>query len=165
VRWQYLLRLHESHKLAAAAAAFSARWSPGEVQLVVLSYQEQRDAEDAAFAAATRQVLQVLDKRGERGIPRPTLISNRELLQGQQLYRDALVFCRTLVAVAPLPVVCNHPGCVELSGVSEAAAAHYVCDRCGCRYCSAAWQAAGWRSHKKACRRMAACGMRVDGKQ
>jgi hypothetical protein len=35
--------------------------------------------------------------------------------------------------------------------VSEAAAAHYVCAGCGCRYCGAACQAAGWRSRKKAC--------------
>jgi hypothetical protein len=76
-----------------------------------------------------------------------------------------LAVCRTLVALAPLPVVCNNPGCGELSGVSEAAAARYVCAGCGCRYCSAACQAAGWRGHKKACRRMAAYGVRVDGKQ
>jgi hypothetical protein len=104
---------------------------------------------------------QALDDSGEEEIPTDVVISDRELLQRQQIYRDALVFCRTLVAVAPLPVVCNNPGCGELSGVSEAAAARYVCAGCGCRYCSAACQAAGWRGHKKACRRMAACGLKV----
>jgi hypothetical protein len=64
------------------------------------------------------------------------------------VYQDALRLCRTVTAVAPLPVVCNNPGCGELGGVSEAAAARYVCAGCGCRYCSAACQAAGWRGHK-----------------
>jgi hypothetical protein len=163
--WQYLLRLHESRKLAAAAAAFSARWSPDDVQSVLQKYQEQSDAVSAAFRAASREELQALEDSGEDELPTDLVISDGELLQRQQLYRDALVFCRTLVAVALLPVVCNNPGCGELSGVSEAAAARYMCAGCGCRYCSAACQAAGWRSHKKACRRMAACGMRVNGKQ
>jgi hypothetical protein len=89
--------------------------------------------------------------------------SSGQLQQMLQLYLDSLGFCRTLTAVVPLPVVCNNPGCAELRGVSEAAAARYVCAGCGCRYCSAACQAAGWRSHKKVCRRMAACVMRVEG--
>jgi hypothetical protein len=92
-------------------------------------------------------------------------VSSQQLIKMRQLYHDSMAVCRTLVAVAPLPVVCNNPGCSDLIGVSEAAAVRYVCAGCGCRYCSAACQAAGWRSHKKACRRMAACGMRVDGKQ
>jgi hypothetical protein len=164
VRWQYLLRLHESRKLAAAAAAVSARWSQDEVQAVLQRYKEQRVAEATAFRAATIEELQALEDRGEYEIPTDVVISNGELLQRQQLYQDVLVFCRTLVAVAPLPVVCNNPGCIQLGGVSEALAARYVCAGCGCRYCSAACQAAGWRSHKKGCRRMAACGMKVDGK-
>jgi hypothetical protein len=163
--WQYLLRLHESRKLAAAAAVFSARWSQDEVQSVLARYEEQRDDEEAALQAATFEEMQARKDRGEDVLPTDVVISNGELLQRQQLYQDALVFCRTLVAVAPLPVVCNNPGCSELRGVSEAAATRYVCARCGCRYCSAACQAAGWRGHKKACRRMAACAMRVDGKQ
>jgi hypothetical protein len=165
LRWQYLLRLHESRKLAAAAAAFSARWSQDAVQSVLQRFLEQREAETAAVEAVSVEELQALAASGAEEIPTPMLLSDRELLQGQQLYRDALAFCRALVAVAPLPVVCNNPGCAELSGVSETAAARYVCAGCGCRYCSAACQAAGWKSHKKGCRRMAACAMRVDGKQ
>jgi hypothetical protein len=164
VCWQYLLRLHESRKLAAAAAAFSARWSQDEVQSVVSRYQKQAEAEAAAVAALTLEELDVLRKQGRLEELR-TAPTTAELLQTQQLYRDVLCLCRTLTAVAQLPVVCNNPGCAELGGVSEAAAAHYVCAGCGCRYCSAACQAAGWRSHKKTCRRMAACGMRVDGKR
>jgi hypothetical protein len=81
--------------------------------------------------------------------------------QRLQQFHAALRFCRVLVSVAPLPVVRNNPGCVQLGGASEAAAARFMCAGCGCRYCSAACQAAGWRGHKKACRRMADCGMRV----
>jgi hypothetical protein len=91
------------------------------------------------------------------------IIIKHQHVEMQQVYSDALRFCRTVVAVAPLPVVCNNPRCGDLSGMSEAASAHYVCAGCGCRYCSAACQAAGWRSHKMACRRMAAYGLRVEG--
>jgi hypothetical protein len=165
VRWQYLLRLHESRKLSAAADVFSAKWSQDVVQSVLDRYKEQEGAGDAAIAALTVEELDALERRGGlEGLRATIAVSNEELLQRQQLYQDVLGYCRTLTAVAPLPVVCNNPGCCELSRVSEAAAAHYVCAGCGCRYCSAACQAAGWRSHKKACRRMAACGMRVDGK-
>jgi hypothetical protein len=128
VRWQHLLRLHESRKLMAAVTALC--WAPGHIMPLMVS-------------GALR-------------------VSSKERMQLRQMYQDALVFCRTLVAVAPLPVVCNNPQCTALHRVSEAAAARYVCAGCGCRYCSAACQAAGWRSHKKACRRMAACGLRVE---
>jgi hypothetical protein len=89
--------------------------------------------------------------------------SEQPLLTLQQLqhFRAAIRFCRVLVSVAPLPVVCNNPECVQLGGPSETAAARFMCAGCGCRYCSAACQAAGWRGHKKACRRMTDCGMRV----
>jgi hypothetical protein len=140
VRWQYLLQLHGSRKLAAAMEHVGGTWSMD--------------------SAILRQIItQCLSAYSE------LQASSIELPELQQLYQAALGYCRTLVAVAPLSVVCNNPGCVELRGVSEAAAAHYVCAGCGCRYCSVACQAAGWRSHKKACKRMAACGMKVDGKQ
>jgi hypothetical protein len=140
VRWQYLLQLRGSHKLAAAMERVGSTWRT-----------------DAAHL--TEIISHCLSIYSE---PQANCINLAEL---QQLYQAALGYCRTLVAVAPLPVLCNNPGCVELGGVSEAAAARYTCAGCGCRYCSAACQVAGWRSHKKACRRMAACGMRVDGKQ
>jgi hypothetical protein len=133
VQWQHLLRLHESRKLMGAVAAYG--WAPGHIRPLILS---------DAFAA------------GEAA-----RVSSKERMQLRKMYQDALVFCRALVAVAPLPVVCNNPQCLALHRVSEAAAAHYTCAGCGCRYCSAACQAAGWRSHKKACRRMAACGLKV----
>jgi hypothetical protein len=75
-----------------------------------------------------------------------------------RLYSDALVLCKALVAALPLPLVCNNPGCETLGGVSEVASARKVCAGCRCRYCSAACQAADWKRHKKACRRMAAAG-------
>jgi hypothetical protein len=62
------------------------------------------------------------------------------------------------VAAAPLPLVCNNPGCENMAGVSEAGAARKVCAGCRCRYCSAACQTADWRRHKRACKCMAAAG-------
>jgi hypothetical protein len=142
------MRLHESRKLVTAAAATATiRESDVSATLLndlMLGSQATSTGISAAQHAATAS---------STGIQMPEL---------RQLCLDAVDFCRTLVAVAPLPVVCNNPGCGELGGVSEAAAVRYVCAGCGCRYCSAACQAAGWRSHKKACRRMAACGLRVD---
>jgi hypothetical protein len=75
-----------------------------------------------------------------------------------QLYTDAIQFCRAMVAAASLPVVCNNPSCERLDGISEAAAAGKLCAGCRCRYCSAACQAADWRRHKRACKRMSAAG-------
>jgi hypothetical protein len=134
VCWQHLLRLHESRKLMGAVAAFGEKWRPGTLMPVWLA---------KAFA----------DGLGSR-------VSSEQQVKLRQMYQDAMDFCRALVAVAPLPVVCNNPQCKALHRVSEGAAAHYVCAGCGCRYRSAACQAAGWRSHKKACRRMAACGLK-----
>jgi hypothetical protein len=137
VWWRHLLRLHESRKLMGAVAAFGRKWTPGTIMPLMLS---------KAFA----------DGLAAR-------VSSEQRRKLQQMYQDAMAFCRTLVAVAPLPVLCNNPQCTALHRVSEAAAARYVCAGCGCRYCSAACQAAGWRSHKKACRRMAACGLKAEG--
>jgi hypothetical protein len=148
VRWQHLLSLHLSLKLVAASMSFGNAWSKEDFNVVLCRNQvppgalSQGQSVAEVYAAA---------------------VSKEQLAEMRQLYQDALQFCRTITALAPLPVVCNNPRCGELSGVSEAAAARYVCAGCGCRYCSAACQAAGWRSHKKACRRMAAYGLRVEG--
>jgi hypothetical protein len=144
VRWQYLLRLHESRKLATAAAAFRNQWKPA---MVVELLEDDHNLPAAAGADAT----------GCSG--------QEQLHQLRQLYQNALAFCRVLTAVAPLPVVCNNLKCSDICTLKGAAAARYMCAGCGCRYCSAACQAASWRGHKKACRRMAACGMRVEGQQ
>jgi hypothetical protein len=77
----------------------------------------------------------------------------------QLLFDDALQLTRELVDAAPLPVVCNNPGCESLAGVSEAAACCKACAVCKCRYCSVACQKADWKRHKAACKRMAAAGM------
>jgi hypothetical protein len=135
VRWQYLLRLQESRKLMNALHTLDSVWS--------------------ADAAATTSC----NSTAAAGSSEQPELTQQQLQQ----FRAALQFCRVLVAVAPLPVVCNNPGCVRLGGASEAAAARFMCAGCGCRYCSAACQAAGWRGHKKACRRMADCGMSVQG--
>jgi hypothetical protein len=147
VRWRHLLCLHPSRKLMAAIVNFGRAWREDEVASVLYGSQVKPGAMaegqslEQAYAAA---------------------LSKEQLAEMRQLYQDALRLCWTVAAVTPLPVVCNNPGCGELSGVSDAAAARYVCAGCGCRYCSAACQAAGWRSHKKACRRMAAFGLRVE---
>jgi hypothetical protein len=79
------------------------------------------------------------------------------LVEGMQLLlNDALQLTRELVDAAPLPVVCNNPGCESLAGVSEAAACCKACSECKCRYCSVACQRADWKRHKHACKRMAA---------
>uniref|UniRef100_A0A383WPF4 phytol kinase n=1 Tax=Tetradesmus obliquus TaxID=3088 RepID=A0A383WPF4_TETOB len=75
-----------------------------------------------------------------------------------ELYADALQLCRVLAAAAPLPLVCNNPGCVNMSGLSETVAASMACTGCRCRYCSAACQATDWERHKPACKRMVAAG-------
>jgi hypothetical protein len=150
VRWQYLLRLHESRKLANAVAAFNQNSSTDAITALLQLQHVEQEARRYSTAEEFKAAMPAYTEK---------------LRQLWQLYQDALGFCRTLTAVVPLPVVCNNPGCVELRGVSEAAAARHVCAGCGCRYCSAACQAAGWRSHKKACRRMAACGMRVEGQR
>jgi hypothetical protein len=76
----------------------------------------------------------------------------------RQLYADALELCRTVAAAVSLPLVCNNPSCENLEGASEAAAASQMCAGCRCRYCSAACQAADWKRHRRACKRMAAAG-------
>jgi hypothetical protein len=75
-----------------------------------------------------------------------------------QLYADVLRLCRAVAAAAPLPRVCNHLGCENLAGSSEAAAVAKVCGGCGAGYCSAACQAADRWRHKHACRMMMAAG-------
>jgi hypothetical protein len=62
------------------------------------------------------------------------------------------------VAAAPLPLVCNNPGCKNMAGASEAGAARQVCAGCRCCYCSAVCQTADWGRHKRACKRLAAAG-------
>ncbi|KAF6251993.1 hypothetical protein COO60DRAFT_568147 [Scenedesmus sp. NREL 46B-D3] len=129
VKWGYLLRLQQSHPRWAAAVA--KRHSADErLALQPGLGEECGDAHDGDLAA----------------------------VDVSQQYADILELCRALAAAAPLLVVCNHPGCANLAGVSEAAAASKACAGCRCRYCSAACQAADWRRHKRACRRMAAVG-------
>jgi hypothetical protein len=170
VHWQHLLQLYQSRKLKRARAAFEENWRPSAIQAAL-------EAGNAAVAGAITAALEAAE--AETGMITPLMARLQQMAQQrmaqqqqmaqqqdttqlQQLYQDSLGFCRTLVAVAPLPVVCNNPLCKALHGVSDAAAARFMCAGCGCRYCSAACQAACWRGHKKACRRMVACGMRVE---
>jgi hypothetical protein len=150
VRWQYLLRLHESRKLMTALPSLLDVWNNTSEISCSTAVGAAEQLSSSSFPAA-------VDGTAAAGSSEKTGLSQQQL---QQFYA-ILQFCRVLVSVAPLPVVCNNPGCVQLGGASEAAAARFMCAGCGCRYCSAACQAAGWRGHKKACRRMGDCGMRV----
>jgi hypothetical protein len=130
VKWSHLLQLQQySPEWAAAVAAFSIQWPRW--------WTENADDTYSLFLRGTAVVM-------------PTM---------QQQYDDAVELCRTLVAIAPLPVVCNKPDCENVGGVSEAAAACKACSECRCRYCSVACQRADWKRHKPACKRMAAAGM------
>uniref|UniRef100_A0A383VUM1 MYND-type domain-containing protein n=1 Tax=Tetradesmus obliquus TaxID=3088 RepID=A0A383VUM1_TETOB len=129
IKWSHLLQVHLiSPEWAAAVAAFIAKWPRFCKIHLDLLHAELEDG-------AVLVVLAV-----------------------EQQYADAVELCRTLVAAAPLPVVCNNPGCEDLADVSEAAACCKACAGCRCRYCSVACQKADWKRHKHACKRMAAAG-------
>jgi hypothetical protein len=131
VSWSCLLRMQQaSPRWAAAVAAFDAKW-PG-------------------WRSVARKVV-------DQGVPRP--ISSEVMQQLQQQYTDTLELCRVLVAAAPLPLLCNNPGCDSLARVSEAAAASKRCAGCHCHYCSVECQRADWKRHKHACKSMAAAGL------
>jgi hypothetical protein len=87
------------------------------------------------------------------------LLGGEWVLADVPIFNGALQLTRELVDAAPLPVVCNNPGCESLAGVSEAAAACKACAVCRCRYCSEGCQRADWKRHKPTCKRMAAAGM------
>jgi hypothetical protein len=134
VKWGYLLRLQQrSQHWAAATAAFDAKWPGWRVRACSLvAPGTSTSSADSSSEAKDEQV--------------------------QQQYTDALELCRVLVAEAPLTLLCNNPGCENLAGVREAAAARKRCAGCRCHYCSAACQAANWKRHRPACKGMAAAG-------
>jgi hypothetical protein len=174
IRWQYLLRLQESRKLATAMAKFDSSWCLDHLPTVqqvsnsiviwhklLLTEVQSGEADHSKHPSGSNSSssFEFDHQISMEKVPGCTF---RHAAVMRRLDKDAMEICRILVAVTPLPVVCNNPGCRQLQGASEAAAAKFVCAGCGCRYCSAACQVAGWRSHKKACRRMATCGMRVE---
>lgn len=128
MKWGHLLQLQQtSQEWAAAVTGFSSKWP---------NMWKEGSLEDtyAEFVAGADVVV-------------PTT---------KQLFADAVEFCRTLVAAAPLPVVCNNPDCGSFASVSEAAASCKACAGCGCRYCSVECQRGDWKRHRRACKRMAA---------
>jgi hypothetical protein len=129
-KWSHLLQLQQySPEWAAAVANFSIKWPSWWLEEAADTF--------SLFLQGTAVMM-----------PRV-----------QQQFDDAVELCRTLVAIAPLPVVCNNPSCENVGGVSEAAAACKACAICKCRYCSVECQRADWKRHKPACKRMAAAGM------
>jgi hypothetical protein len=123
---------------------FNSRWP--DLKGVIKLADELEPA--AAAAASTSR----------EGSSSSSSSSQQQQVDVGQLYADALQLCRPVAEAAPLPRVCNHLGCENLAGCSEAAAAAKVCGGCGAGYCSAACQAADRRRHKHACRRMIALG-------
>ena len=124
------------------------------------------------------RVLELLDKAGSAAVEyrcheaqrcpsaahddRPVLVEDNSSpgrrLQGSlagernvQLLVHLLPVCEEVIAALPLPLGCNNPRCVNLSGMSEAASAK-VCT--GCRkvhYCSPECIKAHWKEHKSYC--------------
>jgi hypothetical protein len=150
---------------AQAAAAFDSSWPD---VLAVARYATQQYSSNIISATTAQQCQAGTSTRGSRTARSSSSSSSTAeaarasgapaAVDVGALYADALQLCRALVAAAPLPLVCNNLICDNLAGLSEAGAAGKVCAGCRCRYCSAACQAADWRRHKRACRRMAAQG-------
>uniref|UniRef100_A0A383WBX8 phytol kinase n=1 Tax=Tetradesmus obliquus TaxID=3088 RepID=A0A383WBX8_TETOB len=150
-KWSYLLQLHGCDRWGAAARTFEQRWPD------VLAAINSSSSSSSSIAAGS-------DARSpsEPGSSSSSDVfgagSQQQPADVDELYADALQLCRALVAAAPLPLVCNNPGCANMCGLSEAAAASKLCAGCRCRYCSAACQSADWKRHRRACKRMAAAG-------
>jgi hypothetical protein len=150
VKWGYLSQLLSSSDWTRTAAAFDSRWP--DVQAVLDQYQQAIEKMSAGSSSSSSSSS---NSTGNASAGNPPQQAVDDITQ---LYDDARELCKALVAAAPLPLVCNNPGCENMTGESEAGAARKVCSGCRCRYCSAACQAADWRRHKRACKRMAAAG-------
>jgi hypothetical protein len=123
------------------------------------------DLEGAVKLAEEQDPFAATASTNDEG-PSSSSSSSRSRQQQQvdvgQLYADALRLCRSVAAAAPVPRVCNHLGCDNLTRSTEAAAAAKVCGGCTAGYCSAACQVADRQRHKHACRRMMAWDRRAD---
>jgi hypothetical protein len=147
IRWAYLSRLLQLQQCKGwvdAAAAFESSW-PDALGVIGAALSQSPNDLDSSSSCS---------RNGAAGAS-----SSQQQPDISQLYADVLQLCRALVAAAPLPLVCNNPGCDNLEGASEAAVASKMCAGCRCRYCSAACQAADWRRHRKGCKAMAAGGL------
>jgi hypothetical protein len=141
----------------ASSSSSSSQSQPGQVRCGYLLQQLQRSNEWAAavadFDSKWRSALLLLESAQQEDS------SAENAVDVGELYADALGLCKALVVAAPLPLVCNNPGCENFAGVSEDAVAIKSCASCRCRYCSAACQAAYWRRHRPGCKAMAAAGL------
>jgi hypothetical protein len=138
VIWPHLLQLHTIPELVTAVQQLQSTVFRSHLQLM---QRWSRNSSSSSSSSSSDQS------------------SWRQWQQQQQLRLDDFVSgllrcCRVLVSAVPLPEVCNNPGCSNLRGVSEAAAAVKACAGRGTRYCCRECQQAHWRQHKKACRRL-----------
>ncbi|KAF6245556.1 hypothetical protein COO60DRAFT_32697 [Scenedesmus sp. NREL 46B-D3] len=136
---------------AAGSSQRQAQWG----HLLQLQQHSRWVEAAAAFSSKWPDV----DDATDAAIDQLGSSSSQQQADVGRLYEDALELCKALVAPAPLPLVCNNPGCGNLAGRIEVALARKVCACCRCRYCSAACQEADWRRHRRACTAMAAAGL------
>jgi hypothetical protein len=148
VKWGYLSELLCSSDWTQTVAAFDSRWP--DMPSVLEIHQQAAEQVSAGSSSSSSSSS---TSNANAGIAQQQAMDDVS-----QLYSDALELCKALVAAAPLPLVCNNPGCENTVGLSEVNVARKVCAGCRCRYCSAACQAADWQRHKRACKRMAAAG-------
>jgi hypothetical protein len=143
IKWSHLLQLpQQSRKLQQAQRAITEVWGPGLSRGDALKMIQQAPQSGGADTGLGCDLHQAVD-----------------------VYFDSLLcYCRVLGDLAPLPVVCNSSSCSELhTAPLEAARAGKACARCGARFCGQCCFGDTWLRHKKACMRLAAAGLQVNG--
>jgi hypothetical protein len=135
-----------------SAAAAAAALNHGLAKLLTHHKQLQQELEAAAAAAAKHE------QRSQVSLIRK--LQQAGQLLGPQLLQQVQEFAEGVCAALPLHHCCNHPGCLNLGGLSEAglvAGAGIRCSHCkACYYCSRDCQLAAWRLHKPVCKRLQA---------
>ena len=125
---------------ASVAGAATRKWNGLQLELPAPVLELLHKAEPA--------INQCL--REDNSIMKPKAASVQYKVQ---LLIHLLPVCEEVIAAVPLPLGCNNPRCVSLTGMSEAAAAK-VCSGCHkVHYCSPECIKAHWKEHKPYCKR------------